>query len=252
VMILICVLMAALGVWHLRILPPGEPSSLHGGGLAGAWRALTESWATFFQKKSIWLMLAVVFMYRFGEGFIENFGQLFLLDSRAVGGMGFNNQQIGNIYGSLGTGGFLVGALLGGLFAARFTLRRSFLFLAIALNVPHVTYFYLSHAMPHSLALITLVVTVEKFAFGFGSIGHMLYMMQQIAPGAFKMTHYAFATGVMALTKMLTGPLSAFVFREVHRNYPHFFLVVLLASIPPILLAAIAPFPQSTNGEAPA
>jgi len=250
VMVLICLLMAALGVWHLRMLPPGEPSSLHGGGLPGAGEALIESWVTFFKKKSIWLMLAVVFMYRFGEGFIENFGQLFLLDSRDVGGMGFNNQQIGNIYGTLGTCGFLVGALLGGLFAGKFTLKRSFLFLAISLNVPHVTYYYLSHAMPHSLALITVVVTIEKFAFGFGSIGHMLYMMQQIAPGAFKMTHYAFATGIMALTKMVTGPLSAVVFRDlVHRSYPNFFLFVLLASIPPILLAAIAPFPQSAGGE---
>ena len=251
VMILICLLMAALGVWHLRMLPPGEPSSLHGGGLAGAWQALKESWATFFQKKCIWMMLAVVFMYRFGEGFIENFGQLFLLDSRAVGGMGFTNQQIGNIYGSLGTGGFLLGALLGGLFAAKFTLKRSLLFLAIALNVPHVTYYYLSHAMPHNLVLITAVVTIEKLAFGFGSIGHMLYMMQQIAPGAFKMTHYAFATGIMALTKMVTGPLSAVVFGAVHRSYPNFFLFVLLASIPPILLAWVAPFPQPANSDGP-
>jgi PAT family beta-lactamase induction signal transducer AmpG len=66
------------------------------------------------------------------------------------------------------------------------------------------------------------------------------------------MTHYAFATGVMALTKMVTGPLSALVFREVHRSYPDFFLFVLLASIPPIILAWLAPFPQATNRDAPA
>ena len=132
--------MALLGLWHAWNLPEGEPSSLHGGGMAGAWLALKESWVTFFQKKSIWLMLLVIFMYRFGEGFIENFGPLFLMDPRAVGGMGFNNQAIGGIYNTYGTIGFLAGALLGGLFAARFTLRRSFFFLAVALNVPHVTH----------------------------------------------------------------------------------------------------------------
>jgi PAT family beta-lactamase induction signal transducer AmpG len=252
VMILISALMAVLAFWHLRVMPPGEPSSLHGGGLAGAWKSVKESWVTFFQKKSIGMMLTVVFMYRFGEGFIENFGQLFLLDPRSVGGMGFTNQQIGNIYGVLGTIGFLAGALLGGFFSAKFTLRRSFFFLAVALNVPHVTYFFLSHVMPHNMVLITAVVTIEKFGFGFGSVGHMLYMMQQIAPGAFKMTHYAFATGVMALTKMVTGPLSALVFRALHQNYPDFFLFVLLASIPPILIAWFAPFPQSSDGAEPA
>ena len=213
--------------------------------MAGAWQARKESWITFFQKKSIWMMLLVIFMYRFGEGFIENFGPLFLMDPHAVGGMGFNNQAIGFVYNTYGTTGFLAGALLGGLFAAKFTLRRSFFFLAIALNVPHVTYYFLSHAMPDNMALVSAVVTIEKFGFGFGSVGHMLYMMQQIAPGPFKMTHYAFATGVMALTKVVTGWIAGPIYEGFHHNYPHFFLFVLLASIPPIILAWFAPFPQT-------
>lgn len=252
VMILISAMMAVIGFWHLRVLPQGEPSSLHGGGFKGAWKSVKESWVTFLKKEHIWMMLTVVFMYRFGEGFIENFGQLFLLDPKNVGGMGFNNQLIGSINGALGTIGFLAGALLGGFFSAKFTLRRSFFFLAVALNVPHVTYFYLSHAMPHNMVIVTAIVTIEKFGFGFGSIGQMLYMMQQIAPGPFKMTHYAFATGIMALTKLVTGPLSAVVFRALNHNYPSFFTFVLLASIPPIILAWFAPFPQPDETAEPA
>lgn len=244
VMVLFGVLMAGLGLWHLKHLPEGETSSMHGGGMTAAFAALKESWTSFFTKKSIWMMIAVVFMYRFGEGFIENFGPLFLLDSRTVGGLGFTNQQIGNIYGTYGTIGFLAGAMLGGLFCAKLTLRRSFFFLAIALNVPHATYYFLSHAMPENIWLITAVVTVEKFFFGFGSVGHMLYMMQQVAPGRFKMTHYAFATGVMALTKMVTGWISAPIYEGLDKSYPNFFLVVLLASIPPIVIAWFAPFPH--------
>jgi PAT family beta-lactamase induction signal transducer AmpG len=48
--------------------------------------------------------------------------------------------------------------------------------------VPHLTYLYLSQARPESLAVVALAVTVEKFGYGFGSVGHMLYMMQQMAP----------------------------------------------------------------------
>jgi PAT family beta-lactamase induction signal transducer AmpG len=247
VMVLLGVILAALGAWHFWQLPEGEPSALHGGGLAGAARSLRECWVTFFQKKSIWMMLVVVFMYRFGEGFIENFGQLFVLDSRSVGGLGFTNQQIGNIYTTLGTIGFLAGAFLGGLFSAKFTLRRTFVLLAISLNVPHLTYYYLSHALPDNLGVVSAAVVIEKFGFGFGSVGHMLYMMQQVAPGPFKMTHYAFATGVMALTKMSTGWFSAILYELVHHQYPTFFLVVLLLSIPPIVLAFFAPFPQNAE-----
>lgn len=243
VMCLIGAVMAALGLWHMKNLPPGDPSSLAGQGFRSGVRALVESWVSFFQKPHIWLMLTVTFFYRFGEGFIEKFGALFLLDPRTVGGLGLNNQAVGNIYGTVGTIGFIVGALVGGFFAARIGLRRGLVLLAFALNIPHLTYFYLSWALPENLTLVTGVVALEKFGFGFGSVGLMLYMMQQIAPGPFKMTHYAFATGIMGMTKWSTGWFSAYVYEFFNKNYLHFFTFVLVASIPPIVLSWLAPFP---------
>lgn len=245
VMGLIGATMGALGFWHIKHLPEGEPSSLAGAGLGSGFKALVDSWVSFFKKKYIWMMLIVTFFYRFGEGFIEKFGTLFLLDPRTVGGLGLNNQAVGNIYGTFGTLGFIAGALFGGFFSAQRGLKRSFVFLAFALNVPHITYFYLSYAMPENLYLVTTVVTLEKFGFGFGSVGLMLYMMQQMAPGPFKMTHYAFATAVMGLTKWSTGTLSGKVYLWLDKNYMHFFAFVLLASIPPILLSWLAPFPNA-------
>jgi MFS transporter, PAT family, beta-lactamase induction signal transducer AmpG len=236
-------IMAILWAWHLRVLPAGEPSALHGAGLSGAVNSLGETWRSFFTKKYIWGMLAVVFMYRFGAGFIESFGPLFLLDTRANGGLELSNQLQGSINGTVGTIGFIVGALLGGFAAAKMTLRRSFFILALALNVPHVTYYLLSVWMPHNVFAIGALVTIEKFGFGFGSVGHMLYMMQQVAPGPFKMSHYAFATGVMALTKLSTGALAGPVYRLCGQSYHTFFIFVLVASIPPIIFAWFAPFP---------
>lgn len=232
------------GIWHLRVLPPGEPSAMRGSSLMDAFRSLAGTWISFFKKEKIWMMLAVIFMYRFGEGFIEKFATIFLLDSRDHGGLGLTNEGLGPINGIVGTIGFLAGSLLGGLFAAKMTLRRSFVFLAIALNIPHVTFFLLSSWMPQDLLTIGTLVTIEKFGFGFGAVGMMLYMMQQIAPGPFKMSHYAFATGVMALTKMLTGSISGKIFLALDRNYHNFFIFVLIASIPPIIFAWLAPFPQ--------
>jgi PAT family beta-lactamase induction signal transducer AmpG len=238
-------LMALLAVWHMKVLPEGARSDIKGHGLQGAWKATKESWISFFKKKGIWMMLLVVFAYRFGEGFIEKFGPLFLIDSRAMGGLGLSNQAIGNIYGTLGTIGFIIGALLGGFVASKISLKRSFIFLAIALNLPHLTYYFLSWAMPHNLALISAVVTLEKFGFGFGSVGHMLYMMQQVAPGPFKMTHYAMATAVTGATKWATGSASGFVYEFFDKNYQHFFIFMLAVSIPPIVIAWFAPFPFS-------
>ena len=244
--------MGGFGLWHVRMLPPGAPSGLQGQGLRAAWPALCESWVTFFRKPHIWTMLAVVFFYRFGEGFIEKFGPLFMLDPRTAGGLGLDNQALGAINGTVGTIAFIVGAFLGGFVIARMTLRRSLFLLALVLNVPHVTYFYLSHALPDNVAWIGAIVAAEKFGFGMGSVGQMLYMMQQIAPGPFKMTHYAFATGVMALTKWATGSVSGWVYAAFDHRYAPYFAFVLVMSIPPLLLAWIAPFPHGERDEAAA
>jgi MFS transporter, PAT family, beta-lactamase induction signal transducer AmpG len=236
--------MGAFGFWHLRVLPPGAPSAVQGGGVKGACVALRDSWISFFQKPHIWMMLAVIFFYRFGEGFIEKFGPLFMLDPRSAGGLGLDNESLGFINGTVGTVAFIAGAFLGGFLVARRTLPRSFFVLALVLNVPHLTYFYLSQAHPDNVWWIGVIVSLEKFGFGMGSVGHMLYMMQQVAPGPFKMTHYAMATGVMAMTKWSTGTVSGWVWGAVGHDYTGFFTLVLLFSVPPVILAWLAPFPH--------
>jgi len=63
------------------------------------------------------------------------------------------------------------------------------------------------------------------------------------------MTHYAMATGVMALTKWSTGTVSGWVWGAVGHSYPGFFTLVLLFSAPPVLLAWLAPFRQQSGLE---
>lgn len=236
--------MALFGLWHWRVLPPGAPSTLQGQGLAVGMTGMREAWVTFFQKPQIWMMLAVIFFYRFAEGFIEKFGPLFLLDSAGAGGLGLGNEALGHINGTVGTLAFIAGAFLGGFLVAKRTLPRSFFTLALVLNIPHLTYFYLAQTMPTDTVTIGAIVALEKFGFGMGSVGHMLYMMQQIAPGPFRMAHYAMATGVMALTKWSTGTVSGFLWNAVDHHYLSFFGWVLVFSVPPVLLAWFAPFPH--------
>jgi PAT family beta-lactamase induction signal transducer AmpG len=244
VVLLAAASMAAFGLWHLRVLPLGAPSSLQGQGLAVGLKATTEAWITFFQKPQIWMMLAVIFFYRFGEGFIEKFGPLFLLDAREAGGLALSNETLGHINGTVGTLTFIAGAFLGGFLVARRTLPRSFFILALVLNIPHLTYYYLAQSMPTDSLTVAVIVSIEKFGFGMGSVGHMLYMMQQVAPGPFRMAHYAMATGVMALTKWGTGTVSGALWNYVGHNYLSFFGWVLVFSIPPVILAWLAPFPH--------
>ena len=239
VMLLIAAILGATALWHFYLLPPGAKAPDAATNVSEALRTTGDAWASFFKKPRIWMMITAVFFYRFAEGFIEKIGPLFLMDKRSDGGLGMDKMVLGHI-NAIGTIVFVGGTLLGGLLAAKFTLRRVFVVLAFALNVPHITYFYLSHAIPTNMTWIGCVVLIEKFGYGLGTVGMMLYMMQELSPGRYRTAHYAFATGIMALNMMLTGMVSGRIQTVLH--YPMFFAFVLAASIPPVVIAWLAPF----------
>jgi PAT family beta-lactamase induction signal transducer AmpG len=244
VMITCAVGMVVLAVYHVFLLPAGSVSDRP----TSAKQVVTDflsTATTFFHKRAFWGMIAFVFLYRLGEGLILQEGQLFLQSAQSVGGLGLTAGQVSNIDAVYGTCATIVGGLLGGWFAGRLGLSRSLWILGLCLNIPHFTFMLLSHyaAAGHGLeySTITTMVTIEKFGYGFGMVGNMIYMMQQLAPGRCTMTHYAFATALMNLvlvpTAMISGPLAEML------GFSTFFLVVMFASVPSVLAAWHAPFP---------
>jgi MFS transporter, PAT family, beta-lactamase induction signal transducer AmpG len=239
--------MALLGAWHTKLLPADQRSSGTPTGVADGFKAFAVTLSSFFEKPGIWLGLAFILLYRSGEGFIEKIGPLFMLDPASKGGLGLTNQALGQINGSFGTLGFMFGALLGGMFAAKLTLKRAIVYLALAMNVPHVCYLILASSHAPSHAFVSFLVTIEKFGYGFGSVAHILYMMQQIAPGKYRTAHYAFATSLMGLGLMLPSMLSGAL--QERLGYQHFFLFCLVASVPSVIAAALAPFHVKDDAE---
>jgi MFS transporter, PAT family, beta-lactamase induction signal transducer AmpG len=240
VMGVLAALMALLGAWHAKLLPADERASATPTGVVEALKAFLATLVSFFQKRGIWLGLLYILLYRSGEGFIEKIGPLFMIDTVEKGGLGLSNQALGTIYGSFGTVGFMVGTLLGGMFAAKLTLKRSIVILALAMNVPHVCYVILASSQAPSHALVSLLVTIEKFGYGFGCVASILYMMQQMSPGKYRTAHYAFATSIMGWSMMIPSMLSGIVQEKL--GYQHFFVFCLIASIPSVIAARFAPF----------
>ncbi len=241
--------LAGLGIYHYFILPPGSvtvrPHSM--GAVA---RTFTDTWVDFFRKEKIWGMLMFVLFFRCSEGLLLMEGPLFLQAPLHEGGIGLSLQAKGLIDGLISTTVSLAGGLAGGAFMARFGLnRRTLVIMALCLNIPHVTFIYLSHAVTpdHSLSMwvIGSMVTIEKFGYSFGFVANMLYMMQQISPGKYHMTHYAYCTALMNLmlvpTQWISGRLADML------GYRTYFVVVFFAAIPSVLVACLAPFPRGTS-----
>lgn len=218
-------------------------------------RTFMDTIVDFFRKESIWGMLIFVFLYRSSEGLLLIEGPLFLQASPDAGGVGLTLKEKGIIDGTISTFVSLGAGLLGGAFMAKFGLKRNTLiFMALCLNLPHITFVILSQlAGPgHTLSLVTVgtLVTIEKFGYSFGFVANMLYMMQQISPGKYHMTHYAFCTALMNLmlvpTQMISGPLAD------HFGYKTYFIIVMFAAIPSVLAACYAPFPRKPDNGHPA
>ncbi len=237
-------LMAVLAVYHIFFLPAGSTTERPKNGRQVVGDFLGTA-TTFFHKRAFWGMIAFVFLYRLGEGLILMEGQLFLQSAQSTGGLGFSAGDVSKIDAGYGTVATLIGGLIGGAFAGKMGLRRSLWILGLCLNIPHFTFVFLSHyaASGHGLAYETVVtmVSIEKFGYGFGMVGNMIYIMQQLSPGRSTMTHFAFADSLMNLvlvpTAMISGPLAEWL------GFSTFFFVVMFASVPSIIAAWRAPFP---------
>lgn len=221
-----------------------------------------QSFATvfisFFQKKQIGLILAFILVFRLGESQLLKMLSPFLLDGKELGGMGLDTEAVGIIYGTLGIFALTVGGILGGIAISKHGLTKWMLPMFLAMHLPIIGFIGLAHFQPNEifhlhlnlyffeinspLNLYTCItVVLEQFGYGFGFTGFMMYLIH-VAEGESKTAHYALATGFMALGMMLPGMLSGFI--QKYLGYENFFIWVLLATIPGLILSRFLDFPK--------
>jgi PAT family beta-lactamase induction signal transducer AmpG len=240
--------MSALAGYHLFFLPKGSVSK-RPESFKEVRTTFLDAWVDFFRKPQIWGMLMFVFLFRSGEGLLLGVGHLFLQADPAAGGIGLSLAQKSVIDGMVSIAASLVGGILGGLFISKYGLKKTLFTMAICLNLPNLTYVYLAYAadggQPVTLVTVATLVTIEKFFYSFGFVANMLYMMQQISPGKYHMTHYAFCTAIMNLVLWPTTAVSGLL--ADYFGYFVFFIIVMFATIPSFFAAWFAPFPRNES-----
>ncbi|MDE7123560.1 MAG: MFS transporter, partial [Alistipes sp.] len=105
---------------------------------------------------------------------------------------------------------------------------------------PFAVYALLAWFQPQSMWLVGGGILIEYFGYGFGFVGLTLFMMQQVAPGKFRMAHYAFASGIMNFSVMVTGMVSGFLSDQF--GYKLFFIAVLFTTVPVFVMSRMVPF----------
>ncbi|MES2239332.1 MAG: MFS transporter [Bacteroidota bacterium] len=157
------------------------------------------------------------------------------------GGMGLETKDIGLIYGTCGLIALLLGGILGGIAISKQGLGKWMLPMILTMHLPIIGFILLANFHPASVYYIYVVVILEQFGYGFGFAAFMMYLIY-IAEGKSKTSHYAIATGFMALGMMLPGMLSGYI--QEYLGYGNFFIWVLIATIPGLILSRFLIFPK--------
>jgi PAT family beta-lactamase induction signal transducer AmpG len=234
-MALLAGLMLLFGLWHAWALP-SAPSDRPGDArrIPEFVRAFVATFGSYFNRPGVLTMVGFLLLYRLGEAQLVKMVSPFLLDPRAQGGLGLSTGQVGVVYGTIGILALTLGGIAGGVVVSRHGLRRWLWPMLLAIHVPDAVFIYLAYAQPTHLGVIQTCVVLEQFGYGFGFTAMLLYMLY-VSRGEHPTAHYAICTGFMALGMMVPGMWSGWL--QDHIGYRHFFLVVILATIPSFLVA---------------
>lgn len=224
-------------IWHKFILPypPSDKAALSEGNI---FKEFFRTFALFFKKKRIGLILAFLLLFRFAEAQLVKLASPFLLDTKEVGGLGLTTAEVGFVYGTVGILFLTLGGILGGIAASKKGLKFWLLIMVAAINIPDLVYVYLAYAQPDNFFIINICVAIEQFGYGFGFTAYMLFLIY-VSEGEHKTAHYAIGTGFMALGMMIPGMFSGWLQELI--GYQNFFIWVMIATIPGFIIVKYLP-----------
>jgi PAT family beta-lactamase induction signal transducer AmpG len=230
---IIAVVFVGFHIYHRFALPrpPDDQSNRSTDG--SFFKEFLVTFADFFRKKNIGVILLFLLVYRLGESQLVKLASPFLLDSREADGLGLTTGDLGLIYGTIGIISLSLGGIIGGIAASRRGLKYWLWWMVAAMNLPNLVYVFLSYLMPSSLWVVGASVAVEQFGYGFGFTAYMLYMIY-VSDGKHKTAHFALTTGFMALGMMIPGMVSGWLQELI--GYQHFFIWVMICTIPSFMV----------------
>ena len=241
-------------LYNKCVLPklPDDQPVRHGG------FALGEVIRDYLKQDRVALIIALILFYRLGEGFLA-MKYPFYLDARSAGGLGIAAADLAWISILAEMPWMVVGGILGGFAINWLGLRRLFIPMALAINVPNLLYWWLARNQPSAtvdilgqnlIAAVLIVSGVEAFFYGlsFSALFYYLHITATNA-GRNKTSILAVSLALMGLGLAIPGMLSGFVQAAV--GYTGVFLVSALAGLPAILVIPFIPVAHKSGAPQP-
>jgi len=220
---------AGFAFYHAYILPKPASDGPAENALQTVW---ADAFKTYFTQKNLLYILLFILLYRIGDALLEKTVPLFLLKEMEI-----PLDKYGFIKGILGLGGLIAGNLLGGWALGKYGFKKCIWPFAILLNLPNLFYAYIALVRPN-LPIIATLITIENLGYGMAMMAFSVFVMY-ISQGAYKTSHYAISTGIMALGMMLPSMFSGWL--QIKIGYAPFFIATSLISL---VALSVVPFSQ--------
>lgn len=209
--------------------------------------AVYRPFVDFFQRYN-WrgsLILLFVLVYKLSDALAGNMATPFLIQ------LGFDKGQIGTIQGGVGFFATTLGVVGGGVILTKLGLYRGLWLFGGLQALSNLGYLILANAGKNANLLIG-VMCVENISAGLVTAAFLAYLMSLCSP-RFSATQFALLSSLMATTNTILAAPAGIIVDQT--NWPTFFLITILASIPAyLLLPVVAPWngrPQPIEPEAP-
>jgi len=231
-------LFVVMGLYHLVVLPrPGSDVPRQGMSASQFFANYVATFGSFFNKPRIVPALAFMLLFRLAEVQVLAMVAPFLKGKLEVGGLAMTTEQVGLAYGTFGVVGIICGGVTAGAIVARQGLRRWFWTLIIGMHIPNLAFLYLAFSQNNHLPVVSLVLFLEQFGYGFGFTVYILYLMY-FSKGELQTSHYAIATGFMAMSLMLPQMVSGYA--QTALGFKGFFAYVAVCTLPSFAVAWMA------------
>ncbi len=228
----------ALGVVATWLAPRPEtvaerPASLRDATIA----PLTE----FFHRRGAWLALAVVLFYKVGDAVASHLLVPFLIEH------GFSRTEIGSVVKFLGLGATVVGALAGGVWVARWGLKRSLLVFGALQALANVFYAALA-VTGKSMPLLVVSIGLDNLFNGLGTAAFVALLMS-LCDKRYTAFQYALLSSAMSVTGKALASGGGLIAQTA--GWPTFFLLTVALAVPALVLIPRLPQLDSASpGEA--
>ena len=195
-MLIVAILILLISLYHKKTLPHDEVESQKT--IQDGFNEIKHVFSEFFKLKGIWLNLIFVMTFRLGDNQINKITPLFILDSRANGGLGLDNTYMGAANMAVLAGMILAG-VLGGMIINRFGLKKCMWPILMTVNLPHLIFIYLAYAQPSRERVVLCLHVLEHFATTFALSAYTMMTYHVVRESNYKAAHYAFISGIMLL-----------------------------------------------------